>query len=166
MKKEALPPVAAFLRSTPMRLVLAVEVLVLLWFVWQAATPPAPLHWAAGELDSMSSEPLQTDADGYVGAETEQPTVAEGYSGLLATPVTELESGHYLVTVDYKASYHSTDLSTVPYLSFYSETPGTLQTYDGLIDPDAASQQFLVEVQHSCPDAHIIFTSRGCRRRG
>ncbi len=163
MKKEALPPVAAFLRSTPMRLVLAVEVLVLIWFVWQAATPPAPLHWAAGELDSMSSEPLQTDADGYVGAETEQPAVAEGYSGLLATPVMELESGHYLVTVDYKASYHSTDLSTVPYLSFYSETPGTLQTYDGLIDPDATSQQFLVEVQHSCPDAQIIFTSRGCR---
>lgn len=161
MKQQTLRQILAFWRRPPMLAVLAVELLVLLWAVWQAAAPPAPLSWTAAELTPVSSEPLQTDADGYLGA-AEQPAVAEGYSGLLSTPALQLPSGHYRLTVEFKASYHSTDEATAPYLSFYTETPGTLQACNGIIDPTRTQQEFLIEVRHACPDAQVIFTSRGC----
>ena len=155
-------PIGSFLRRPPMILIIVLELLALLFLGYRTVSAPEPLEFAAGELMNMSMSSLQTDADGYVGLE--ETTVPEdGYTLILATEPLELPAGPYLVTVNYKAEHSGSDADACPYIRFYTETPGTLQMYDGDVDLASGSRTYRMVTQGDCPDAQILFASDGCR---
>ena len=154
--------IGSFLRRPPMILIIVLELLALLFLGYRTVSAPEPLEFAAGELMNMSMSSLQTDADGYVGLE--ETTVPEdGYTLILATEPLELPAGPYLVTVNYKAEHSGSDADACPYIRFYTETPGTLQMYDGDVDLASGSRTYRMVTQGDCPDAQILFASDGCR---
>lgn len=155
-------PIGSFLRRPPMILIIVLELLALLFLGYRTVSASEPLEFAAGELMNMSMSSLQTDADGYVGLE--ETTVPEdGYTLILATEPLELPAGPYLVTVNYKAEHSGSDADACPYIRFYTETPGTLQMYDGDVDLASGSRTYRMFTQGDCPDAQILFASDGCR---